>query len=480
MKKVKITQDQYNRLLNQISESFNIKDDGIDINRVNKTVKREMSKISEYEKLDITKPVPGIPNSKMKMKKEIREGGEILPELLEKFNNLVYNNLSQEGLSTFFVKNGITWGDLMAYLTSVGILGVAAGGVIKIKNILGKKYTSNEEKEADLPEIAQKAVQKIEQDKEKIITTYNAEEGGRPTDLDSKMAAQSRPDSGWKATPKGFNPNQHRPWSNEEKSEEDMVVKENFKPVYLGEEIAILNGPDGMYVLYFDEIEDLQIADENVSIEDVARHINKNVETLKIGDGLKDWRDLDFDLIKIDEELKEKLINLYDKDKELIKILHKLEEMTTTSSSGVVVGKMGMAQKKNITRGYTPADQINKMINDEELAIYEMTATGGPSAPNPQGQYVQPKIWAKDMKNWRGAKKTLYPKGEMVKFDPCTKLNNNKKAQQGKCSQGAVDNVVKTYKTKGSVISDDAIFETISKKTGKTIEEIKKIIKTIK
>jgi hypothetical protein len=51
--------------------------------------------------------------------------------------------------------------------------------------------------------------------------------------------------------------------------------------------------------------------------------------------------------------------------------------------------------------------------------------------------------------------KTAYPNGEMVDFDDCTKLNNNKVAQDGGCSQGAIDNVVKTTKTKGSVVSED-------------------------
>jgi hypothetical protein len=40
-------------------------------------------------------------------------------------------------------------------------------------------------------------------------------------------------------------------------------------------------------------------------------------------------------------------------------------------------------------------------------------------------------------------KKTTIPGGKFVEFDDCTKLNNNKKAQEGKCSVGAVDNVVK-------------------------------------
>lgn len=73
-------------------------------------------------------------------------------------------------------------------------------------------------------------------------------------------------------------------------------------------------------------------------------------------------------------------------------------------------------------------------------------------------------------------KSTQYPKGEFVKLDDCVKLNNNTKAQEGKCSQGAADNVVKGIKTNKSVVSKDAVYYEVAKKTGKTIEEVKTII----
>ena len=48
---------------------------------------------------------------------------------------------------------------------------------------------------------------------------------------------------------------------------------------------------------------------------------------------------------------------------------------------------------------------------------------------------------------------TAYPGGGFVELDDCTKLNNNTEAQDGGCSQGAVDNVVNLKKTKDSVVS---------------------------
>ena len=77
-------------------------------------------------------------------------------------------------------------------------------------------------------------------------------------------------------------------------------------------------------------------------------------------------------------------------------------------------------------------------------------------------------------------KKTQWAGGGFVEFNDCTKLNN-KPAGSG-CSTGAVDNVVKIKKTKGNVnapsLSENKIYETISKKTGKTIDEVKKIIQS--
>jgi len=71
-----------------------------------------------------------------------------------------------------------------------------------------------------------------------------------------------------------------------------------------------------------------------------------------------------------------------------------------------------------------------------------------------------------------------YAGGAFVEFNDCTKLNN-KPAGSG-CSAGAVDGVVKLKKAKGSInapsLGENKIYETIAKQTGKTIDEVKRII----
>lgn len=73
-------------------------------------------------------------------------------------------------------------------------------------------------------------------------------------------------------------------------------------------------------------------------------------------------------------------------------------------------------------------------------------------------------------------KDTQYPGGGFVEIDDCTKLNNNKVSQNGGCSQGAIDNVVTTKSSSDSVVAKENVYETIAKKTGKTIDEVKAII----
>jgi len=481
MKKIKITKEQYDKLF----ENFNkIPEEDIDeskdvnhgINRVNKRFKTEFSgsniKQFEGENFNIKDPISGIPNSKMRNKKELREDIKSTVEILNKFVEAVYNNASQKGLSTFFQRNGISWGDIAAYLTSVGIIGVSLNGVYRVTNILKKRYNSKEEKLADLPKIADKATEIIKQNPEELLAIQDKRKNHKPNDYLSKLAAQKKPDSDWKAEPKTFNPNQFRMGGKMQEIEtnidDDKNITNSYKPIYANKEIAILNGPDGMYVFNHDNIDI-----EELNIENISNYVNKNIEKISKGEGIKDWDNDKIDLVKIDEKLKEELRQLYEKNKELIKTLNKLEEMTSTASVGAgFTGPLGAASRPNISPDYTPSKQIETINSEDENYGKSIEETDSSSS----GQYTGVKFLAKNKNNWAAAHKTQYPNGEMVHFNPCTKLNNNKVAQGGGCSQGSIDNVVTTNKTKNSVISKNSVYETIAKKTGKSISEIKKII----
>lgn len=490
MKKIIITESQYKKIL-QLNEDPSVKGGGI--NRVDnfykKTFKntdvRELtpndslmeepdaeaghSSGSDGKKFDIRKNVqftnPPTQNNRMVPSKEPKEINEDIfsPEAHQAVYDFIENiwlNPSQKGLSTFFVENGITWGDIISYLTSVGILAGIGGGIYKVTNFFKRAFSKDKQeamkqKMQDLDKI----VKMVEKDpKAPWNQIEKKEEPKEETPWERKERWQKKPESGWTAEPK-YNPNRFKKIYEKESELEDM-----FKPIYKGKELTILNGPNGMYVF------DHSNYDKD-DLEGVAYIVNKDYSHITKGSGLKDFEKGD-DLVKIDEELKEELRKLYEKDEEFISILNKLEEMTSTGSvGGQFTGPLGGTGKANISPDYTPAKQIEIINDEEELYGKKIEETDASSS----GQYTGVKVWAKDKANWAAAHKTQYPHGEIVDFDPCTKLNNNKEAQKGKCSQGAVDHVVKTHQTKDSVISK-SMYETIAKKTGRTIEDVKKII----
>ncbi len=94
-------------------------------------------------------------------------------------------------------------------------------------------------------------------------------------------------------------------------------------------------------------------------------------------------------------------------------------------------------------------DYIYDITNEDKLLTFKKQvlkdddvideATTASSA----GAYVGPAMWAKNKANHIYSQKPAISGGKLVEFDDCTKINNNKVAQNGGCSQGAIDNVVK-------------------------------------
>ena len=560
MRKVKITQEQYDRLFTaNLTESTEVKGG---INRVDKTFKREFAgsdiKNLSEDNFDIKAPVAGIPNSKMKMKKEPASLDENIfsPEVHQAVSQLIHNiwlNPSQHGLDPFFKQHGITWGDITTYLTGVGVLGAAAGGVHKLVNFFKTKFNSNpeiakEQKKEDIKKIVDKITKDPEapwnksqsenpeeakldtsvpvynpdrfkpltrtSDEEKAALMHyldpnntgmpfkaedpaytNRSKSNDPKDLmpylnpDNKGMPFKNTDETFDIKtssignyPAGAENNPLAPYNQSGPELEKSKAKQIFKPLGMNKDIILLNGPDSMYVFDYENLDRNELPNPayELNAEDLTQYVNENFKILSKGVGLGAFNK-GVDLVKMDEHLREYLAKIYNKDKEFVHLLNRVEEMTGAASSGAFTGPLGGSSNgPKIDKNNTPA---NALISDEEeflggKKIDETTsAAGGTPQSSSSGQYTQPAIWAKDKKNWAANKKTQYPNGEMVEFDPCTKLNNNKSAQNGKCSQGAADNVVKTHKTKGSVISK-SIYETIAKKTGKTVKEVKNIIET--
>ena len=270
---------------------------------------------------------------------------------------------------------------------------------------------------------------------------------------------------------------------------EKQNPKGKFEVIAVNPEIAILKGPEGLY--YFDHFdlkpEDLGVMSRNnIDKEVIQNYVNGHQEEVE----------------PINDELKTNLLSVYDKDPQIISALTAnsrigeetnsdkvqqmmakhfnrtpketgetpeekqkriadklaairkqelelrkkekesgLEEMTGAASSGAFTAPMGMVTKE------MPVD-ANKL---DVPVVYETTA--GTSSVGPYDANALPDIdrngTFKNHKKTKAEDKTQWAGGEFVKFNDCVKLNN-KPAGAG-CSKGAVDNVVKTIKTKGNI-----------------------------
>lgn len=156
--------------------------------------------------------------------------------------------------------------------------------------------------------------------------------------------------------------------------------------------------------------------DDKLSNKAIESYVN-DIKGIKIGEnGLYDYENGDFDIVKIDTPLKELIIDIFPNNTEVKEILNSIDEVTDGSALG--------GTSLVIPLGSKPEDYIiKKEIKESLTKVVKETAF--------------------DKTQWAG--------GEFVEFDDCTKLNNNKEAQNGGCSTGAIDNVVKLKKTKSNV-----------------------------
>jgi hypothetical protein len=268
--------------------------------------------------------------------------------------------------------------------------------------------------------------------------------------------------------------------------------------------------------------------------EVIGHYVNDNLAHLSKGDGLEAY-EKGVDLVKLDEPLKKELASLYDKDKSIAKVLGPIEEVsspedavnnvrhnvkqasTPKSQSGEtpeakqsrIVSKLQQLKQQEKSRQDNEASEIEARRTsakevDEMTSAASSGAFTGAFATEPikkempvpvvgettagsgsMGAYdanALPGIGRNG--EFKGSKKTKaettpqWAGGSFVKQPVCSKLDNNKSAENGGCNQGASS--LRTVKAKGSInapsLGENEIFEAIAKKTGKTIDEIKRII----
>lgn len=118
-----------------------------------------------------------------------------------------------------------------------------------------------------------------------------------------------------------------------------------------------------------------------------------------------------------------------------------VDETTSTGSvGGSFVAPMGPEVIKRNSEN-VPVVKETMTATPQTVGAYDANALPG---INRDGSF-------KLAKKPKAFDKTQYAGGGFVDLDDCTKLNNNKTAQKGGCSTGAIDNVVKVKQSKGNI-----------------------------
>ena len=591
---VKITKEQYNRIFASglIKESDDVKGG---INRVDKEFKKQFShaEIKENNGLDIVKePVAGIPNSKMKPSKEakIKEGEEANDPFKDEVVELVkYLYRKNESLSPFWKNNGLSYDAICDTLLSKGLI-ISKDGRYELSRSLGS------------PEAAIQAVT------DQLRTLVPAQKASAPVEV-----AEDNYPAGAKDDPRAPY-NQKEP----DMTKADKAKKILFTPVAYNGELIIMKDPQGeLYAFYhwgldkedwlpYASVErtyvgkdedgnpdydyDTDSAEKDAEV--ITHYVNDNLESLSKGEGLDAWEN-GVDLVKIDEPLKQDLLQTFDKDKNIVKALGGLQEASWDDAMQSFKDNLVQAHTKKPDTGETPEQKQNRIVaklqqlkqqekerqerekaeiaarqasaedvdetmgaassgafvtglefkentmvgssiivtyynrfDDEmhseeveslekakenaiastklgEAGDYAVVRDGNGKllfTTHTQAGYVKETLTVANAGNFqydapglanvgrngefkkgpktKAQKTPQWAGGEFVEQPECSKPNNNKEAQNGGCNSGASS--LRTKKASGSVnapsLGENAIYEAVAKKTGKTVEEVKAII----
>lgn len=397
---------------------------------------------------------------------------ELAQEVID-FVRQVYTDPSTKGLSPFWKEMGMNAGEVKELLTDVGLMSMAT---FKGASYLGKKDVVGK-----MRKLYKKLRQLIYKKKqEKVQNTYK-------TDMEEASNL-----------PPGVSDND--PHFNPPATKRPIEVRGPFETVFYNKEIAILKGPDSntLYGLYYAD-EDLSDyaerevmgtykdeegmpydeyhEDFDIDDETIDAYVNDNYTLEGVGQGLDSFDN--GNLTVIDEEMKAEILDYWNEPK-LEAILGGMEETTTAASSGAYVGRLN--DKPTIDRDRFPSEELDETTDWAQVAGESGTfAYDAPAGDGDDFWTAGNKMNKKMNKNGtvsEDAKKdTQWPDGAFVEMPACSKLDNNKEAQNGGCNQGAG---VKFKTSKDSVISDAQMYKEVAEKTGRSISEVINIVNNYK
>jgi hypothetical protein len=470
-KRIKITESQL-RLLE-------------DIENVDKTKKLRITE-AQYQRL--------FNNDKQQLAEGFEMAGDFIQFAGELINllKMMLTNPSQEGLSPFWQKIGVTWGDMMTLLSSFGIITVGAYGAHGAKKIqkVNKRGIIRKLK-ALYNEFCENPRYDLSNGKVINYDKQNQEEGIIGLGTDIEMTENGN-------YPPGASDDPFAPYNREDEPEKPMIDSHFnlIKEVYDGEGsfLYFLGDMDDKYVVI--------VSKNSATFEDECGHgVDADCVISKLtrmdSNGELEIGDCGYDcgshlIHRLTEEMKGYIMEYHATNEEARRELQEVmmvEETTTTgASSGSFEAPLGGSSP--IKRKMHPSDELN------EEPIDEVTDSSS------SGAYEQPKIWAKDPKLSRFSNDPMYPEGEIVEGEEKVQryvLNLGEVYVYGKNDQEAkaeaksliklinshfneADANPKSLHKQGNLGSGEKakevdLFERVAKKTGKTVAEVKQIIK---
>ena len=305
------------------------------------------------------------------------------------------------------------------------------------------------------------------------------------------------------------------------------------------DEIAILRDPQSnVYVFYYMDIDKKEFApyasltrhyrgkdedgdpqyeyDEDFDIDanTIENYVNDNIKSLKIGEGLEAYESGDYDIVKVDEALKNDLVSIYSKDR-IINVLNSIFgpkpmpmhfPTSSTKKFEEESEDLNKIAKDKLTKSIpvstntvkkTPEEikkaiaslrdkELNRRKNDDSKPVGETTGAAS------SGSFSAPMSNSDELENSCDASKT----DETPIIDEITttvSAGNFRYDTPGLANISRDGKFLKGPKTKaqtktqypnGKFVKNNAItesneiFEIIAKKTGKTVIEVKNIIES--
>jgi len=396
--KLKITKEQYNRIfasglikeniiemqfpkvkggLTRVDKAFKQATNGENISNIN-VANEENIKTSDF---NIKTPIKGLSSSiQGKFDKPMMENEDQLKK--ETLELIKYLYRKSDEFSQFWGQNDLTYDDICDALEASRLV-IKKDGGYELSKTLGSP---------------DKAINAVEEELRTMLGNDKTpkdelEEGDWFDSLSNNPANQ--PDSKYSKGTHIKNPKL-------------QVI------TYTGEFAFVKSNDNGLYVFYYGDIDrdsflgyvDREIIDSEPDGEggydneysddwdidkDVLNdYINDNISRFKVGEGLVAWESGDFDLVKIDDELRQDFLEMYDKDPMVTKGLGGLNENETEGDKMTRI-KAVIAQRRADSQRYEDEffkrrDAQNKL--DSKNAKKAMKIKDMPEPDSiPVGQY---------------------------------------------------------------------------------------------